>query len=154
MDDAHDVYKQWDEVIQDEGYVIDHIDNNVQVVMKSTPGGVTTKWDQPPLVSPTVSTAPPEVKVSHTDTGRPTRERKSPNPFIPSWTGKKYGYAMTQIVQLDGSTVEELVAFMQQELREAGEHHRPKVRTHYGTAVNEGSGERVWRGSDGKSMSD
>ena len=34
---------------------------------------------------------------------------------------------MTQIVQLDGRTVEELVAFMQQELQEAGEHHRPEV---------------------------
>ena len=34
---------------------------------------------------------------------------------------------MTQIVQLDGRTVKELVAFMKQELREAGEHHRPEV---------------------------
>jgi len=50
-----------------------------------------------------------------------------PNPFIPSWTGKKYGFAMTQIVMLDGRTVEELVAFMQGELQEAGEHHRPEM---------------------------
>ena len=34
---------------------------------------------------------------------------------------------MTQIAKLDGNTVKELVAFMQQELREAGEHHQPKV---------------------------
>ena len=34
---------------------------------------------------------------------------------------------MTQIVKLDGSTVKESVAFMQQELQEAGEHHRPEV---------------------------
>ncbi len=33
---------------------------------------------------------------------------------------------MTQIVKLDG-TVKELVAFMQQELSKAGEHHRPEV---------------------------
>ena len=69
MNDAHDVYKKWDEVVQDEGDVIDHIDDDVQVVTESTPGGVTTKWDQPPLVSPTVSTAAAEVKVSPTDTG-------------------------------------------------------------------------------------
>jgi hypothetical protein len=88
---------------------------------------VTTKWDQPLKVSPTVATAKAEVKVSPTDTVRPTQERKTPNPFIPSWTGKKYGYAMMQIIKLDGSTVEELVSFMQQELQEAGEHHRPEV---------------------------
>ena len=73
----------------------------------------------------------PEVtdatKVSPTDTSRTIRERKPPNPFIPSWTGKKYGHAMTQIVKLDGNTVKELVAFMQQELSKAGEHHRPEV---------------------------
>ena len=68
MDDAHDVYKQWDEVVQDEVDVIDHINNDVQVVTKSNPGGVTTKWDQAPRVSPTVSTAAAEVKVSSTDT--------------------------------------------------------------------------------------
>jgi hypothetical protein len=34
---------------------------------------------------------------------------------------------MTQIVKLDGNTVEESVAFMQQELSKAGEHHRPEV---------------------------
>jgi hypothetical protein len=55
-----------------------------------------------------------------------TRERKPPNPFIPSWLGKKYGYAMAQIVQMD-RLVEESIAFMQQELSEAGEHHRPEV---------------------------
>jgi len=88
---------------------------------------VTTKWDQPLKVSPTVATATAEVKLSPTDTGRSIRQRKASNPFIPSWTGKKYGYAMTQIVKLDGNTVEESVAFMQQELREAGEHHQPEV---------------------------
>ncbi len=30
---------------------------------------------------------------------------------------------MTQIVKLDGRTSKELVAFMQQELQEAGDHH-------------------------------
>ena len=74
VDDAHsdNVYEQWDEVVQDEGDVIDQFDDDVQVVTESTPGGVATKWDQPPLVSPTVPTAEAEVKVSPTDTGRPT----------------------------------------------------------------------------------
>ena len=83
----------------------------------------TTKWDQPLKVIPEVATA---TKVPPTGTGRATRDRKSPNPFILSWTGKKYGYAMAQIVQMDG-TVEELIMFMQQELSEAGENHRPEV---------------------------
>ena len=100
------------------------------MVTESTSGGVTTKWDQPLQVSPTVATATAEVKVSPTDTSRSIREQKAPNPFIPSWTGKKYGYAMMQIVKLDGNTVEESVAFMQQELQEAGEHHRPEVIRH------------------------
>ena len=69
MDDAHDLYKQWDKVVQDEGDVIDHINDDVLVVTKLTPGGVTTKWDQPPLVRLIVSTAGAEVKVSPTDTG-------------------------------------------------------------------------------------
>ncbi len=51
-------------------------------------------------VNPEVTAA---TKVLPTGTGRVTRELKPPNPFIPSWTGKKYGYAMTQIVQMDGS---------------------------------------------------
>ena len=127
MDDAHDVCKQWDEVLQDGGAVIDHINNDVQVVTESNPGGLTTKWDQAPLVSPTVSTAAAEVKVSPTDTGQLTRERKPPNQFFPSWTGKKFVYAMTQIIKLDGCTVKELVAFMQQQLMEAGEHQQPEV---------------------------
>jgi hypothetical protein len=55
-----------------------------------------------------------------------TKEQKPPNPFIPSWTGKKYGYAMAQIEQMNG-TAEELILFMQRELSEAGEHHRPEV---------------------------
>ena len=55
-----------------------------------------------------------------------TRERKPPNPFIPSWMGKKYGYAMAQIKHING-TVEESISFMQQELSKAGEHHRPEV---------------------------
>ena len=90
MDDAHDddVYEQWDEVIPENGDVNNHIDDEVQVVTKSTSGGVTTKWDQPLQVSPTVATGTAEVNVSPTDTGRPTQERKAPNPFVPSWTGK------------------------------------------------------------------
>jgi hypothetical protein len=84
VDDAHDVYEQWDEVVPEERDVINHIDDDVQVVTKSTLGGVTTKWDQPLQVSPTVAASTAEVKVSPTDTGRPTRESKLPNPFIPS----------------------------------------------------------------------
>ncbi len=126
MDDTHDVYKEWNKVVLEVGDVNNQIDDDVQVVTKSTLGGVTTKWDQPLQVNPTV-TDTAKVKVSLTDTGRSIRERKMPNPFIPSWTGKKYGYAMMQIVKLDGNPVEELVAFMQQELREAGEHHWPEV---------------------------
>ena len=34
---------------------------------------------------------------------------------------------MTQIIELDGHTVKELVVFMQQQLMKAGEHHRPEV---------------------------
>ncbi len=121
------MYKQWDKVVQDRVDVINHINNDAQVVTELNPGGVTTKWDQAPQVSPTDPTAAADVKVSPPDTGRKTQERKPPNPFIPSWTGKKYGYTMMQIVKLDGNTVKESVAFMQQELREAGEHHRPEV---------------------------
>ena len=55
-----------------------------------------------------------------------TREQKPPNPFIPSWTGKKYGYAMAQIEHMNG-TVKESISFMQQELSEAGEHCWPEV---------------------------
>ena len=93
MDDVHndDEYEQWDEVVPAEGDVNDQIGDDVQVVTESASGGVTTKWDQPPQVSPTVASATTEVKVSPTDTGRTTQERKPPNPFIPSWTGKKYG---------------------------------------------------------------
>ena len=72
VDDARDLYKQWDKVVQDGVDVIDHINDDVQVVTESTPGRVTTKWDQPPLVSPAVSTAAAKVKVSPTDTGQPT----------------------------------------------------------------------------------
>ena len=68
MDDAHDVYEQWEEVVQNED-VIDHIDDDVQVVTESNSGGVTTKWDRPLLVNPTVSTPASEVKVSPSDTG-------------------------------------------------------------------------------------
>ena len=55
-----------------------------------------------------------------------TRERKPPNPFIPSWTGKKYGYAMAQIKQMNGM-VKESISFMQRELSKPCEHHRPEV---------------------------
>ncbi len=49
VDDVHnnDVYKQWDKVVLENGNVNDHINDEVQVVTKSTLGGVTTKWDQP-----------------------------------------------------------------------------------------------------------
>ena len=68
-------------------------------------------------------------KVSPTDIpiGRPTRERKLPSSFILSMKGKKYGYAMTQILEMDRSTLEESVAFMQRQLYETGEHHRTEV---------------------------
>ena len=108
------MYKEWNEVVPEVGDVNNQIDNDVQVVTKLTLGGVTTKWDQPLQVNPTV-TDTVKIKVSPTDAGQSIRQRKMPNPFIPSWTGKKYGYAMTQIVKLDGSTVKESVAFMQQE---------------------------------------
>ena len=129
VDDVHndDVYKQWDKVVPDVGDVNNHIYDKVQVVTESTSGGVATKWDQPLQVSPTAATTAAEVKVSPTDTGQSIREQKAPNLFIPSWTGKKYGYAMMQIVKLDGNTIKESVAFMQQELQEAGEHHRSEV---------------------------
>ena len=83
---------------------------------ESSPGGVTINWDQTPGVSPTVPTAGGEAQqVSPTDIPieRPTREHKPPNSFIPSLKGKKYGYGMTQILKMDGNTVEESVAFMQ-----------------------------------------
>jgi hypothetical protein len=82
----------------------------------------TTRWDQPLKLILAVTKA----KVPPTGTGRETRERKPPNPFIPSWTGKKYGYATAQIEQMNG-TVEESISFMQQELSKAGDHHRPEV---------------------------
>jgi len=93
VDDVHndDVYKQWDKVVPDVGDVNNYIDDKVQVVTESALGGVTTKWDQPLQVSPTVATATAEVKVSPTDTGQSIREQKTPNPLIPSWTGNKYG---------------------------------------------------------------
>ena len=70
VDDVHNdnVYEQWDEVVLEEGDVSNHIDDDVQVVTESTLGGVTTKWDQPLQVSPTVTTTTAEVKVSPTDT--------------------------------------------------------------------------------------
>jgi hypothetical protein len=71
VDDTQDVYEQWDEVVQDTegGDVINHIVNQdeVPVVAESNPGGVTINWDQTPGVSPTVTTAVGEVKVSPTD---------------------------------------------------------------------------------------
>ena len=90
VDDTHDVYEEWNEVVLEVGDFNNQIDDDVQVVTKSTSGGVMTKWDQPLQVNPTV-TDTAKVKVSPTDTGRSIREPKMPNPFIPSWTGKKYG---------------------------------------------------------------
>ena len=91
---------------------------------------MTSNWDPTPGVSPTVPTTEEgaqKVSPVYIPTGRPTRERKPPSSFIPSMKGNKYGYAMTQILKMDGNTVEESVAFMQRELHEAGVHHRPEV---------------------------
>jgi hypothetical protein len=93
---TQDVYKVWNEEVpvNDVGDV-DWIKDDVEVTKESASGGVTTTdWDQPLQVIPEVTAA---AKVPPTGTGRTTRERKPPNPFIPSWTGKKYGYAMAQI---------------------------------------------------------
>ena len=68
VDDTHDVYKEWNKVVPEVGDVDNQIDDDVQVVTKSTLGGVTTKWDQPLQVNPTV-TDTAKVKVSPTDTG-------------------------------------------------------------------------------------
>jgi hypothetical protein len=55
VDDTHDVYKEWNEVVPEVGDVDNLIDDDVQVVTKSTLGGVTTNWDQPLQVNPTVT---------------------------------------------------------------------------------------------------
>jgi len=127
VDDTQDVYKQWDEVVQDTedgGDFIDHTVNQDVIVAESSPGGVT----QTPGVSPTVPATKQEAQaVPNIPTPRPSRERKPPSSFIPSMKGNNYGYAMTQILEMDGNTVEESVAFMQQQLREEGDHHRPEV---------------------------
>jgi hypothetical protein len=102
---------------------VDWVNDDVEVMKESASGGVTTAWDQPLQVIPKVTAA---EKVPPTGTGRTTRERKPPNPFIPSWTGKKYGYAMAQIEHMCGS-VDKSISFMQGQLSEAGEHHRPEV---------------------------
>ena len=68
MDDTHDVYKEWNEVVPEVGDVDNQIDYDVQVVTKLTLGGVTTKWDKPLQVNPTV-TETSKAKVSPTDTG-------------------------------------------------------------------------------------
>ena len=123
--DTQDTYEVWNEEVPeyDVGDV-DQINNDVEVAAKLASGGVTTtRWDQPLKVIPAVTEA---SKVSPTGTGQVTRERKPPNLFIPSWTGKKYGYAMAQIEHMNG-TVEESISFMQRELSKAGEHHRPEV---------------------------
>jgi hypothetical protein len=69
VDDTQDVYKQWDKVVPEVGDVKNHIDDDVQVVLKLAMVGVTAKWDQPLQVSPTVATAKAEVNVSSKDTG-------------------------------------------------------------------------------------
>jgi hypothetical protein len=107
---TQDVYEVWNEEVPgDDVGDVDQINNDVEVTQESAPGGVTTTvWDQPLKVIPEVTAA---AKVLPTGTGRTTRERKPPNPFIPSMTGKKYGYAMAQIEQMNG-TVEESISFM------------------------------------------
>ena len=119
-----DLYKVWNEDVLDNVGDVDHINDGIEVTEKLALGGVTTtKWDKPLKVIPKVAAA---TKVSPTGTGQLTRDRKPPNPFIPSWAGKKYGYAMAQIMQMDGN-VKESISFMQQELSKAGEHHQPEV---------------------------
>ena len=132
-----DVFEQGDEDVQhtEDGDVIDHTivqqeSIEVPVVAELTPGGVTGDWQVTPILSPTVTpigSETPRVSPTVTPTGRPVRERKAPSNYNPSFKGSKYGYAMTQILEMDGNTVEESVAFMQAELSEAGEHHRPDV---------------------------
>ena len=86
---TQDVYKVWNKEVPDNVGDVDRINDDVKVTEKSAPGGVTTtKWDQPLKVVPEVAEA---MKVPPTGTGRPTRERKPPNTFILSCTGKKYG---------------------------------------------------------------
>jgi hypothetical protein len=125
-DNAQDVYEQWDEAVHDTegGDVIDHTINQdeVAVVGESTPVGVTNDWDKTPVVSPPVPPPPTDIP-----SGRPVRKRKPPSSFIPSMQDQKYGYAMAQILDMHGNTVEESVTFMQWELHEAGEHHRAEV---------------------------
>ena len=56
-------------------------------------------------------------------TGRPQRVRKPPESFIPSWTGKKYSYAMAVIMEkLHGKTADQAMQFMGHELRQADDH--------------------------------
>ena len=43
VDDTHDVYKEWNEVVPEVGDVDDQINDDVQVVTELTLGGVTTK---------------------------------------------------------------------------------------------------------------
>ena len=45
VDDVHnnDVYEQWDKVVPEDGDVNNHISDDVQMLMESTLGGVTTK---------------------------------------------------------------------------------------------------------------
>ena len=121
--DTQDVYKVWNEEVPDDDVRdIYWINNDIEVAAKLALGGVTTTgWDQPFKV---ILAGTEANKVTPTGTGQVTRERKPPNPFIPSWTGKKYGYAMAQIEHMNG-TVKESILFMQQELSKAGEHHRP-----------------------------
>jgi len=57
-----------------------------------------------------------------------TRVRTAKNMYIPSHTGKRYGYSMTQIMEIMHEKLDgKLVQHMTKELRSVGEHRRPDV---------------------------
>ena len=57
-----------------------------------------------------------------------TRVRTAKNRYIPSYTGKSYGYAMTQIMEsMHGKSAIKSVQHMTKELRSVGEHRRPDI---------------------------
>ncbi len=94
---------------------VDTQDWTVEEHVSSETGGDPIETQAGPVAGTTDVPLPTPMTVS----GKPIRERRPPKPsYEPSMTGKKYGYAMATIM---GNL------FMGQELREAGEHHRPEV---------------------------
>ena len=83
--------------------------------------------------APTVGMAEPghghkAVEQQLSSAGRPTRVRTAENKYIPSHTGKRYGYAMAQIMEsMHGKLASESVQHMTKELRSVGEHRQPDV---------------------------